>query len=270
MRRKSAPMRIAKPALRRGSHFPTSSHLRASRFFFFLSFFFDFLSSSVCLFYIFNGSQMATNFFISPFGSFNLLSGAHLFYLFRSAFFFAFSIRTEWGEPKKEFVYLFAPLRHLLKEADLQNFRLENGLKIWPALWDYRHPNAQCFTAPVRPKKSSTIRKKTNNNAAAAAAAVVASSASSNPLAPIPTATTSASVAAASVSGGALPTVSAAPPLTPRETVTFSDVFIGKVISRFYSHHRLISLILVFCLCSMLLYVCDAFLIPPQSSSNLP
>ncbi|EFX80552.1 hypothetical protein DAPPUDRAFT_318531 [Daphnia pulex] len=58
----------------------------------------------------------------------------------------------------QEFVYLFAPLRHLLKEADLQNFRLENGLKIWPALWDYRHPNAQCFTAPVRPKKSSTVR----------------------------------------------------------------------------------------------------------------
>jgi hypothetical protein len=145
-----------------------------------------------------------------------------------------------------------------LKEADLQNFRLENGLKIWPALWDYRHPNAQCFTAPVRPKKSSTIRKKTNNNAAAAAAAVVASSASSNPLAPIPTTTTSASVAStASVSGGALPTVSAAPPppLTPRETVTFSDVFIGKVISQFYSHHRLISLILVFCLCSALVCV---------------
>ena len=55
---------------------------------------------------------------------------------------------------RQEFVYLFAPLRHLLKEADLQNFRLENGLKIWPALWDYRHPNAVCFTAPVRPKKS--------------------------------------------------------------------------------------------------------------------
>ncbi|XP_046453317.1 protein unc-80 homolog isoform X4 [Daphnia pulex] len=131
----------------------------------------------------------------------------------------------------QEFVYLFAPLRHLLKEADLQNFRLENGLKIWPALWDYRHPNAQCFTAPVRPKKSSTIRKKTNHNAAAAAV-VASSSASSNPLAPIPTTTTSASVAsAASVSGGALPTVSAAPPppLTPRETVTFSDVFIGSI-----------------------------------------
>jgi hypothetical protein len=101
MRRKSAPMRIAKPALRRGSHFPTSSHLRASRFFFFLSFFFDFLSSSVCLFYIFNGSQMATNFFISPFGSFNLLSGAHLFYLFRSAFFLLFLSGRNGGNQKR-------------------------------------------------------------------------------------------------------------------------------------------------------------------------
>lgn len=66
---------------------------------------------------------------------------------------------------RQEFVYLFAPLRHLLKEADLQNFRLENGLKIWPALWDYRHPNAQCFTAPVRPKKSNTTKKKTSTGA---------------------------------------------------------------------------------------------------------
>jgi len=58
----------------------------------------------------------------------------------------------------QDFVYLFAPLRHLLKEADLQNFRLENGLKIWPALWDYRHPNALCFTAPVRPKKCTSAK----------------------------------------------------------------------------------------------------------------
>lgn len=43
MRRKSAPMRIVKPALRRGSHFPTSSHLRASRFS--ICFCFLFLSS---------------------------------------------------------------------------------------------------------------------------------------------------------------------------------------------------------------------------------
>jgi hypothetical protein len=238
--------------------------------FFFLSFLIFFPPPSVCFTFLMAAKWQPT-FSFPLLGPSICYRGLISFISFAPPFFCFFYPDGMGGEPKKEFVYLFAPLRHLLKEADLQNFRLENGLKIWPALWDYRHPNAQCFTAPVRPKKSSTIRKKTNNNAAAAAAAaVVASSASSNPLAPIPTATTSASVAAASVSGGALPTVSAAPPLTPRETVTFSDVFIGKVISRFYSHHRLISLILVFCLCSMLLYVCDAFLIPPQSSSNLP
>lgn len=116
----------------------------------------------------------------------------------------------------QEFVYLFAPLRHLLKEADLQNFRLENGLKIWPALWDYRHPNAQCFTAPVRPKKSTTTRKK----AAAAAAAAAATNSS--------TAIVTGAHAAATA-----PTAAAAnPPVPlplPRETVTFNDVFIGKV-----------------------------------------
>lgn len=73
--------------------------------------------------------------------------------------FFSLSLKNVF--PVQEFVYLFAPLRHLLKEADLQNFRLENGLKIWPALWDYRHPNALCFTAPIRPKKGYHQRCKT-------------------------------------------------------------------------------------------------------------
>jgi hypothetical protein len=53
------------------------------------------------LFYIFNGSQMATNFFISPFGSFNLLSGAHLFYLFPSAFFCFFYPDGMGGNQKR-------------------------------------------------------------------------------------------------------------------------------------------------------------------------
>ncbi|XP_045030143.1 protein unc-80 homolog isoform X4 [Daphnia magna] len=113
----------------------------------------------------------------------------------------------------QEFVYLFAPLRHLLKEADLQNFRLENGLKIWPALWDYRHPNAQCFTAPVRPKKSTTIRKKANNAATGSVGPAAALSVSNPPT--IPTAAVVTPVSGA--------------PLTPRETVTFNDVFIGSI-----------------------------------------
>lgn len=31
----------------------------------------------------------------------------------------------------------------------MHNFRLENGKKIWQALWEYRHPDADCFTAQV-------------------------------------------------------------------------------------------------------------------------
>lgn len=50
------------------------------------------------------------------------------------------------------FVYLFAPVAHHLKESDFQNFRLENGLKLWQGMWEYRSPNIQCFLAPVKPK----------------------------------------------------------------------------------------------------------------------
>ena len=129
-------------------------------------------------------------------------------------FFFLFSpqsfVLTFSSPIFQEFVYLFAPLRHLLKEADLQNFRLENGLKIWPALWDYRHPNAQCFTAPVRPKKcSSGSRKKTAAGSSSSASGIAGAHA------PPPVATN--------------PPVLPPPTPLPRETVTFNDVFIGKV-----------------------------------------
>ncbi|XP_065337258.1 protein unc-80 homolog isoform X7 [Cloeon dipterum] len=50
------------------------------------------------------------------------------------------------------FVYLFAPLCHLLKEHDLQSFRLENGLKLWQPLWEYKHPSAKCFSALCKPR----------------------------------------------------------------------------------------------------------------------
>lgn len=53
------------------------------------------------------------------------------------------------------FIYLFAPICHQLKESDLQTFRLENGLKIWQALWEYRHPDTLCFTAHCKPKPRS-------------------------------------------------------------------------------------------------------------------
>ncbi|XP_059490383.1 protein unc-80 homolog isoform X4 [Neocloeon triangulifer] len=53
------------------------------------------------------------------------------------------------------FVYLFAPLCHLLKEHDLQSFRLENGIKLWQPLWEYKHPTAKCFAALCKPRPLS-------------------------------------------------------------------------------------------------------------------
>ena len=51
------------------------------------------------------------------------------------------------------FVYLFAPISHHLKESDFtNNYRLENGLKLWQAMWEFRHPDAACFTTLVKPK----------------------------------------------------------------------------------------------------------------------
>nr|XP_037867403.1 protein unc-80 homolog isoform X7 [Bombyx mori] len=51
------------------------------------------------------------------------------------------------------FVFLFAPLSHHLKESDFtNNYRLENGLKMWQAMWEFRHPDAPCFTTLVKPK----------------------------------------------------------------------------------------------------------------------
>lgn len=50
------------------------------------------------------------------------------------------------------FVYLFAPLCHLIKENDLQSFRLENGIKLWQPLWEYKNPTARCFSALCRPR----------------------------------------------------------------------------------------------------------------------
>lgn len=55
------------------------------------------------------------------------------------------------------FVYLFAPIAHHLKESDFQNFRLENGIKLWQGMWEYRSPNVQCFLAPVKPKARQLI-----------------------------------------------------------------------------------------------------------------
>ncbi|XP_064072419.1 protein unc-80 homolog isoform X1 [Vanessa tameamea] len=51
------------------------------------------------------------------------------------------------------FVFLFAPISHHLKESDFtNNYRLENGLKLWQAMWEFRHPDSACFTTLVKPK----------------------------------------------------------------------------------------------------------------------
>ncbi|XP_017847563.1 protein unc-80 homolog [Drosophila busckii] len=55
------------------------------------------------------------------------------------------------------FIYLFAPIIHHLKESDFQNFRLENGIKLWQGMWDNRAPGAPCFTAPVKPKARNLL-----------------------------------------------------------------------------------------------------------------
>ncbi|XP_011346095.1 protein unc-80 homolog isoform X3 [Ooceraea biroi] len=51
------------------------------------------------------------------------------------------------------FIYLFAPLCNHLKDIDFKtNLRLENGLKIWSAMYEFRHPDALCFTTHCRAK----------------------------------------------------------------------------------------------------------------------
>ncbi|CAK9824157.1 Protein unc-80 homolog [Anthophora retusa] len=63
-------------------------------------------------------------------------------------FYYLFSIPT-----MSLFVYLFAPLCNHLKDIDFKtNLRLENGLKIWPAMYECRHPDTPCFTTHCRIK----------------------------------------------------------------------------------------------------------------------
>ncbi|KAK4883609.1 hypothetical protein RN001_006928 [Aquatica leii] len=72
-----------------------------------------------------------------------------------SSFYYLFSIPTI-----SLFVYLFAPVCHMLKESDFQTFRLENGLKLWQAMWEFRHPETSCFTSHCKPKPKSFLGKK--------------------------------------------------------------------------------------------------------------
>ena len=65
------------------------------------------------------------------------------------------------------FVYLFAPICQNIRETDFdQNMRLINGRKIWAAMWEYRHPDVDTFTAQVKPKQTivKDLRKKISKN----------------------------------------------------------------------------------------------------------
>ncbi|KAG8197196.1 hypothetical protein JTE90_011351 [Oedothorax gibbosus] len=64
------------------------------------------------------------------------------------------------------FVYLFAPLGDFLRHSDfMTSFRLENGLKLWESLWEYKHPNVPCFTTHVMPKRAFLKGKRDKQNA---------------------------------------------------------------------------------------------------------
>ena len=52
------------------------------------------------------------------------------------------------------FVYLFGPLISSLHESDFQTLKLENGLRLWQPLWEYRQPQVPCFAAFVKPKRN--------------------------------------------------------------------------------------------------------------------
>ncbi|XP_076436361.1 protein unc-80 homolog isoform X3 [Babylonia areolata] len=68
------------------------------------------------------------------------------------------------------FVYLFAPVIHLLKESDFESLKLENGLRLWQPLWDYQQPDIPCFASAVKPQRSILKAQrnllKVNTNAA--------------------------------------------------------------------------------------------------------
>ncbi|KAJ8299881.1 hypothetical protein KUTeg_021400 [Tegillarca granosa] len=68
------------------------------------------------------------------------------------------------------FIYLFAPLIHCMNDSDFQTLKLENGLRLWQPLWDYRQPDLPCFSTPVKPQrnvlKAQRNLLKVNTNAA--------------------------------------------------------------------------------------------------------
>ena len=58
----------------------------------------------------------------------------------------------------------------MLSLGDFQTLKLENGLRLWQPLWDYRQPDIPCFSTPVKPQrnvlKAQRSLLKVNTNAA--------------------------------------------------------------------------------------------------------
>ncbi len=62
------------------------------------------------------------------------------------------------------FVYFFVPILKSLKPADFDNLKLNNGLKIWEALWAHRQPDIKIFNTPVKQKYQKPTNTNDNNN----------------------------------------------------------------------------------------------------------
>ena len=62
------------------------------------------------------------------------------------------------------FVYFFVPILKSLKPADFDNLKLNNGLKIWEALWAHRQPDIKIFNTPVKQKYHKPTSVNDNNN----------------------------------------------------------------------------------------------------------
>ena len=64
------------------------------------------------------------------------------------------------------FIYLIAPLVHLMKESEFQTLKLENGLRLWQPMWSYQQPDVPCFSTLVKPQRYvlKAQRNQVNNN----------------------------------------------------------------------------------------------------------
>ncbi len=61
------------------------------------------------------------------------------------------------------FVYFFAPILKTIKPSDLDNLKLNNGLKIWEPLWSHKQPNILIFNTPVKCKSKSSAKVSAKN-----------------------------------------------------------------------------------------------------------